>query len=298
MNLIEKLSKGLSKTRERMAATFATVFGGGAEAARELELMEEYLLLADVGPVATAKILAAAAENRRTVGLLPAVRNELLRLLSFNVRDDKKVKIFAGVNGTGKTTTVGKLAHFFRQQGMNVFVIGADTFRAAADQQLEEWCRRTNTPVFAGKPGSDPASVVFDGLHSNLARTADYVLCDTAGRLHVNKNLMQELAKLVRVAGKACPDQIDVFLTLDAGTGQNALAQVDMFSQWVQPTGLVLTKLDGTAKGGIAVALAQKFSIPIRYVGLGEGPDDLVPFSPEAYVDALLPQVKNDNRRH
>ena len=144
MNLIEKLSKGLSKTRERMAATFATVFGGGAEAARELELMEEYLLLADVGPVATAKILAAAAENRRTVGLLPAVRNELLRLLSFNVRDDKRSKFFAGVNGTGKTTTVGKLAHFFRQQGKNVFVIGADTFRAAA---ISNWKSGAAGPI-------------------------------------------------------------------------------------------------------------------------------------------------------
>lgn len=287
MSFFQKISSGLGKTREKMAKTFQAVFGGN-QAQKSLALLEEFLLLADVGPAA-AQSLLDAVEARKSEDMLSALREEIFKILSVGQAVEKRVQIFVGINGTGKTTSAGKLCHYLKEQGKKVFVIGTDTFRAAADMQLEEWCRRTNTPFITGKPGSDPGSVVYDGLNSSGARSADVIICDTAGRLHVNKNLMQELEKVIRVAGKVCPDSVEVLLTLDAGTGQNALEQMEIFQQWVNPTGIVLTKLDGSAKGGIAIALAGKYKVPIKYIGVGEGLDDLVPFDPESYVAALLP---------
>jgi len=291
MSFFQKISAGLSKTREKMAKTFASVFGQG-QGAEEIDLLEEFLILADVGPAATEAIINSVQGRPKDKELLAALREQLLAILAVGEeRGERRVKIFVGINGTGKTTSVGKMCYRYQQEGKKVFVIGADTFRAAADMQLEEWCRRTDTPFLVGKSGTDPASVVFDGLNSSQGISADIIICDTAGRLHVNKNLMQELEKIVRVAGKVCPEGVDVYLTLDAGMGQNALEQVEIFQKWVQPTGIVLTKLDGSAKGGVAVALAQRYGIPIKYIGVGEGLDDLVPFDAQAYVDSLLPTV-------
>jgi fused signal recognition particle receptor len=287
MNLMNKISIGLSKTRAKMAKTFQAVFGEGIDR-EQLEQLEEFLLLADVGPGATAKIVQAveASENK---DVTQSLRDELIRILDVESETDKRVKVFVGINGTGKTTSAGKLCYHLKQKGQGVFVIGADTFRAAADMQLEEWCRRTGAKFMVGKPGSDPGSVVFDGLNSGSAREADVVICDTAGRLHVNKNLMQELEKIVRVAEKVCPGSVEVLLTLDAGMGQNALEQMEIFHKWVKPTGIILTKLDGSARGGVAVALVDKYKIPIKYVGVGEGLDDLVSFDALDYVNSLLP---------
>lgn len=289
MSFLQKVSAGLSKTRASLAKSLKSVFGANQQ--EELEMLEEFLILADVGPAATAAIVAAAQERPKDQDLADAVREQLFEMLVMAPGSgEKKVIIFVGINGAGKTTSLGKLCYLLKQEGKKAYVIGADTFRAAADMQLEEWCRRTETPYHVGKLGSDPAAVVYDGLNSAAAKDADVIICDTAGRLHVNKNLMQELEKIVRVANKICPAGVDVYLTLDAGMGQNALEQAANFQQWVQPSGIILTKLDGSAKGGVAVALVQKFNIPIKYIGVGEGLDDLVPFDAKAYVDSLLPR--------
>ena len=289
MSILNKISLGLSKTREKMSKTFQSVFGDGADY-QQLELLEEFLLLADVGPGATARIIEAVEESDSN-DPMEALKLELIRILDVHQGEgeDKKIKVLVGINGTGKTTSIGRLSHYLKQQGNKVCIIGADTFRAAADMQLEEWCRRSGAKFMVGKPGSDPGSIVYDGLNSAIARDADVVLCDTAGRLHVNKNLMQELQKIVRVAEKVCPGRVEVLLTLDAGMGQNALEQMEIFNQWVSPAGIILTKLDGSAKGGVAVALVERYKVPIRYIGVGEGLEDLVPFDALAYVESLLP---------
>jgi len=289
MSIFAKISAGLGKTREKMAKTFQAVFGAGQDE-EQLELLEEFLILADVGPGATQTIIQAIEDKDQD--LAQGLRSELLNILDLDMGTEKKVKILVGINGTGKTTSVGKLCRRYAQQDQQVFVIGADTFRAAADMQLEEWCHRTETPFVLGKPGSDPGSVVFDGLNSARGKSADVVICDTAGRLHVNKNLMQELEKIIRVAEKVCPGDVEVLLTLDSGMGQNAMEQMEIFRRWVNPTGIILTKLDGSAKGGIAVALAEKYKIPIKFVGVGEGIDDLIPFDAVSYVDSLLPPME------
>lgn len=286
MSIMAKISGGLTKTREKMAQAFQAVFARGVR--QDWELLEEFLLLADVGPSAAAAIVARVREKNSS-DLLSVLKEELVQILKLDSAD-QPVKIFIGINGSGKTTSVGKLSHSLAVAGKEVFVIGTDTFRAAADMQLEEWCRRTGVPFLVGKPGSDPGAVLFDGLNSAAAKKADYILCDTAGRLHSNKNLMQELDKICRIGQKIYPDQIEVLLTLDAATGQNALQQMDTFKQWVNPSGIILTKLDGSAKGGVAIALAEKYKIPIKYIGVGEGIDDLLPFSPESYIDSLLPK--------
>ncbi|MDD2282290.1 MAG: signal recognition particle-docking protein FtsY [Eubacteriales bacterium] len=286
MSIMTKISKGLSKTREKMAQAFQAVFERGPS--RDYELLEEFLLLADVGPGAAAAIVARVKE-KNCPDLLPALKEELMDILNLD-SEDKPVKIFVGINGSGKTTSVGKLCHRYVTEGKKVFVIGTDTFRAAADMQLEEWCRRTGAPCLLGKPGSDPGSVLFDGLNSAAARNADYILCDTAGRLHSNKNLMQELEKIIRVSERVRPGDAEVLLTLDAATGQNALQQMETFAQAVKPAGIILTKLDGSAKGGVAIALAAKYQVPIKYIGVGEGSEDLLPFSADIYVNSLLPE--------
>lgn len=290
MSIIGKIGKGLNKTRRKIVELFQTVFSGSG--ADYYDLMEEFLILADVGPDVAAEIVAEmrAGSSGEPIATL---KNKLIERLSVDDVDnaDKPVKVFVGVNGSGKTTSIGKLSRYFAQAGKSVYIIGTDTFRAAADMQLEEWCRRTRVPYFVGKPGSDPASVLFDGLNSKQAMNADYILCDTAGRLHSSKNLLQEMAKILRVAKGQRPDQVEVLLTLDAATGQNALAQVEAFSQWLKPGGIILTKLDGSAKGGIAVALTAKYGIPIKYMGVGEQPDDFLPFSAAKYVDSLFADI-------
>lgn len=288
MSVLGKVHKGLSRTREKIAQSFQSVFGGGAGAS--YEALEEFLLLADVGPGAASKIIAGLKE-KKAPDIFSALREELVKLLSLE-SEERKLKIFVGSNGSGKTTSIGKLCHRLQQEDKSVFVIGADTFRAAADAQLEKWCQAGGVPCFLGKPGADPGAVLYDGLNSAAAGAADYILCDTAGRLHSNKNLMQELEKIIRIAGRLYPDNFEVLLTLDAATGQNALSLMEIYQQTVKPTGIILTKLDGSAKGGIAVALAAKYLVPVKYIGVGEGKTDLLPFSAADYVQSLLPENK------
>ena len=256
-------------------------------------MIEEALLSADVGVGATARIMAAAQADRAG-SVRERVGREILRVL----RDVPAVPVIAtkprvvlvvGVNGTGKTTTVGKLASLFREGGESVLVCAADTFRAAAVEQLAVWAQRAGVDIVRAESGADPAAVTFDAASAAKARGRDVVIVDTAGRLHTRTNLMAELTKIKRVVGKAVEGAPhEVLLVLDATVGQNGLVQAREFLAASGATGIVLTKLDGTAKGGVAIAIAHELRIPIRYVGVGEGMDDLIPFDPPQYVDALF----------
>ena len=282
MQLSERIASGLAKTRNKMKLLLAD-----RDAVNQLENLEEILLLADVGPKATADIL----EKMATLGQV-SIENLKKHLVEILSRPQPLLLsgpvILVGPNGSGKTTTLAKLAHLLSRQGKKIFVIGADTFRAAADSQLEEWCRRLNLGFLIGPRGADPASVVFDGLQSGAARQADVVLCDTAGRLQSNANLMQELGKIVRVSQKSWGGPVQVVLVLDGGTGQSALEQVKVYREFVNPDGLIITKLDGTAKGGIVVALTGEYGIPVCFLGFGEDTEDLVPFDPQVFVDSIF----------
>ncbi len=282
MQLSERITAGLAKTRNKLQMLLKSSQGGNLQ-----EQLEEVLLLADVGPKTTTEII----EKISAAGQLDMemLRDQLVATLSRHQPPILKGPvILVGPNGSGKTTTVAKLGHLLSRQGKKVFVIGADTFRAAADSQLEKWCKRLELNHFIGSRGADPASVVYDGLQSTAARQADVVLCDTAGRLQSNVNLMRELEKIVRVARKCWDGNITVLMVLDGGTGQSALEQVKIYRQFVCPEGLIVTKLDGTAKGGVVVALAAELGMPVCYLGVGEGADDLVPFDPEIFVNSIL----------
>ncbi|MGK2914003.1 MAG: signal recognition particle-docking protein FtsY [Porticoccaceae bacterium] len=265
------------------------------------EELETLLLLADVGVDASAAIIATLVDRvkRRELNDSDALRAELRAVLKDILRPCEQplvigqikpwVVLVIGVNGVGKTTTIGKLARSFQRQGLDVMLAAGDTFRAAAVEQLQAWGERNQVPVVAQHTGADSASVIFDGIQSAQARGIDVLIADTAGRLHTKSNLMEELEKIKRVMTRLDPAAPhEVLLVLDAGTGQNAIAQTQQFSDAVGVTGIVLTKLDGTAKGGVVIALSQRFGIPIRYIGVGEGIDDLEPFSVDAFVDGLL----------
>ena len=285
--------------------------------------LEEILLMADVGVAATAEIVEAVRKRqRRGESLRDLVKQEMLRVLERSAeaaRDlaakadlsarersasaphssgaaadrshQPRVILVVGVNGVGKTTTIGKLAHQMREQGKKPLICAADTFRAAAVDQLQIWADRAGVDIVRAKEGSDPAAVVFDAMTAAKSRRSDVVLVDTAGRLHTRTNLMNELDKIRRVASREIPGAPhEVLLILDATVGQNGLAQAREFTSVAGVTGIVLTKLDGTAKGGIAVAIAHDLKVPIRYVGVGEAVDDLLPFSPQDYVDAIFQQ--------
>lgn len=260
-----------------------------------VEALEEALISADVGVAAADQIVQAVKKRRgRGESLRTLVTDEIraiLRAAEQPVADGHHphVVMIVGVNGTGKTTTVGKLARLFKDAGQVPMICAADTFRAAAVEQLEIWAGRAGVDFIRARAGADPAAVVFDALAAGKARGRDVVLVDTAGRLHTRVNLMSELEKIRRVASKEVPGAPhETLLVLDATVGQNGLAQAREFTSVAGVTGIVLTKLDGTAKGGIAVAIAHELKLPIRYVGIGEGIDDLVPFSPDEYVDALF----------
>ena len=279
-----------------------TLFLGRKEIDDELlEELESRLLLADVGVDATVEIIShltgRVARNELTSpeALQAALQQELLALLQpcekpLDVSGGKPyVILMVGVNGVGKTTTIGKLARRYMAEGRSVMLAAGDTFRAAAVEQLQVWGERNDVPVVAQHTGADSASVIFDALKAAQSRNVDVLIADTAGRLHNKDNLMEELKKVVRVMGKlddAAPHE--VMLVLDAGTGQNALAQAAHFQQWVGVTGISLTKLDGTAKGGVIFAIARKLGLPIRYIGVGEGAEDLRPFQAEQFIDALF----------
>jgi fused signal recognition particle receptor len=276
--------------------TEARVAGEAALGTETLEGLEDLLLMADVGVAASKEIVAAVGTRARgTSSLRTLVREELLRVLAAADRppvepaSGPRVVLVVGVNGTGKTTTVGKLANQWRQTGRTPLICAADTFRAAAVDQVQVWADRAGVDLVRAREGADPAAVVFDAVTAAKARGRDVVLVDTAGRLHTRSNLMQELEKIRRVIGREVPGAPhETLLVLDATVGQNALVQAREFMAVAGVTGLVLTKLDGTARGGIVVAIAHELKLPIRFIGVGEGIDDLLPFDAARYVDALF----------
>ena len=302
--LLTRLRRGLERTRAGLTEKLAAlVLGRRAIDADLLEEIETVLLTADVGVEATRDILArlTAQVARRELGdaeaLYRALREDMIAVLRPAAipltvpapGEGTWVILVVGVNGAGKTTTIGKLAHRLRAEGRSVMMAAGDTFRAAAVEQLQRWGERVQAPVIAQQTGADSASVVYDALQAARARRVDVLLADTAGRLHTREPLMEELKKVRRVLGKVDPTAPhEVLLVLDAGTGQNALSQARHFQSAVQVTGLALTKLDGTAKGGIVFAIARELGLPIRFIGIGEGVEDLRPFDAEAFVDALL----------
>ncbi len=303
--LFARLKQGLSKTRSSLTEGVASLLSGRRQIDDELlEELETQLLVADVGVDATNRIIQDLTQRvaRKQLGdaeaLMEALREDMGSILKpctgalrIPARDTPFVLLMVGVNGVGKTTTIGKLAQRFQAEGKSVMLAAGDTFRAAAVEQLQVWGERNNIPVVAQAQGADSASVIFDALESAKARGVDILIADTAGRLHTQANLMEELKKITRVLTKLDPDAPhETMLVLDAGTGQNALNQAEQFHQAVQLTGLTLTKLDGTAKGGIIFSIAQKLNVPIRYIGVGEGIDDLREFDAEEFVQALFEQ--------
>jgi fused signal recognition particle receptor len=297
-----RLQQAVSRTRAQLAERVDDALRGRKEIAPEVfAALEAALLGADLGVETTTELLdhLRARLERKDLAdpaaLRGALREELSALLrAANHRPAPEaakphVVFLVGVNGTGKTTTIAKLTHRWQREGRRVLLCAADTFRAAAGEQLEIWAERLQAELLRQKPGADPAAVVFDALTAAKARQADAVLVDTAGRLHTKSNLMAELEKMKRTAAKVVPGAPhEILLVLDATTGQNGLAQARQFTQAVGVTGIVLTKLDGTAKGGIVVAIARALGLPIRYLGVGEQADDLLDFDPEAYVASLF----------
>ncbi len=299
----EKMSGAVQKTRENLTARVDELLRGQAEVNPELlRRLETALIAADVGAGAAAEIVAqlrneAAREPRAWDGdrLRARLQEILVGMLERGqppaaaAEGDPLVVMLVGVNGTGKTTTLGKLSRHYRQAGAEVLLCAADTFRAAAIEQLEVWGQRTGSPVIRQQPGADPSAVIFDALQAARARQAGYVLVDTAGRLHTKTNLMQELAKMRRTAARLVPGAPhETLLVLDATTGQNGLQQARQFGQAAGLTGVIVTKLDGTARGGIVVAIARELALPVRFAGVGEGADDLIPFDPRQFVASLF----------
>ena len=303
MSFLGRLRDSLQRTKQQLVERFEDVVRRADAPDRldrpvdndTLETLEEILISADVGVAATDHILTRVrGRMRHGESLRALVKEEILAVLEGAERPVQNgtrphVALIVGVNGTGKTTTVGKLANLLKSGGQAPLICAADTFRAAAVEQLEIWAGRAGVDMIKAKPGADPAAVVFDAITAGRARQRDVVLVDTAGRLHTRVNLMGELEKIRRVAAREVPGAPhEVLLVLDATVGQNGVVQAREFTGAAGVTGIVLTKLDGTAKGGVAVAIAHDLTLPIRYVGTGEGIDDLVPFSPREYVDALF----------
>lgn len=297
------LRERLARTRAVLSESLASVRSRSSPSEEVWDQLSEALIRADVGPAASAEVIAGARARAAAAdgsdgpeGVLESLRGELIERLggydrSLAGRSDgagPAVWLFVGVNGVGKTTTIGKLAHREAGNDAGVMLAAGDTFRAAAAEQLASWADRAGAGIVRGSPGADPSSVVYDAVESAAARGAGLVLADTAGRFHNRSNLMEELRKIRRVAAKGAGEVTETLLVLDAATGQNGLAQAREFTEAVDVTGVVLTKLDGSAKGGIVVAVQEELGIPVKLVGLGEGLDDLVPFDEVAFVDALL----------
>jgi fused signal recognition particle receptor len=299
--LLEKLKTGVQKTRDGLVSRIEDVISGRKEIDAELlDELEYTLISADIGVATTNEILDRIRErvDRKLVGdsteLRGLIREYLLEVLQSNDRplayvdEPPAVIMVVGVNGAGKTTTIGKLASHLKSEGHTVLLCAADTFRAAAIEQLEVWGNRTDTQVIRQKTGADPAAVMFDALQAAKSRRIDYVIVDTAGRLQTKTNLMAELEKMRRTAARVIPDAPhEVLLVLDATTGQNGLEQARKFTETSGVTGIVLTKLDGTAKGGVLVALAQAYGLPVHFIGVGESVDDLAPFTARDFSRAI-----------
>ena len=292
-----KLKDGLKKTRDNLYVAFS-----GATIVDEdfYDNLEEVMIMSDMGVVLSEKVIDQLREVSETKHIqYPIVlRRELVRILKeemdvtekdYEFEHRKSVVLVTGVNGVGKTTSIGKLAFHYKDAGRRVMLAAADTFRAAAIEQLEAWSNRAGVPMISQKEGSDPSAVVFDAVTAAKARGTDILLCDTAGRLHNKKNLMEELRKMNRIIDQVYPEAFrENLLVLDATTGQNAIAQAKEFMDVTNITGIILTKMDGTAKGGIAIAIQRELGIPVKYIGVGEQIDDLMRFNSEDFVDALL----------
>jgi fused signal recognition particle receptor len=300
VSLTERLKIGLSKTRQQLGGQLSSLLSGGKIDGETYEELESILLTSDIGIAATQKLLeqlkARVKKDRLedTTALKGALKLALISMLAPLERGLETnthqpfVIMLAGVNGAGKTTSIGKLAKLYQTQGKSVLIAAGDTFRAAAREQLQVWGERNNVHVVASE-GADPAAVIYDAVSSAISKKIDIVIADTAGRLPTQMHLMDEIAKIKRVINKAHPGAPhEIMLVLDANTGQNAVSQVKAFDDALGVTGLILSKLDGTAKGGVIAAIAEARPIPIRYIGIGESIDDLRPFSAHAFVDALL----------
>jgi fused signal recognition particle receptor len=301
--LFERMKQAVTRTRENLAERIEEVVGFAKEIDRNtLDDLEATLIGADLGSATTEEVLSKLRDraDRKQIKdaqeLKRLLKEELLAILNAaNTRPVQRVDgtpeviLVVGVNGTGKTTTIGKLSHVFRSKGKSVLLCAADTFRAAAIDQLEIWGTRTGTEVIKTKPGGDPAAVLFDALQAATARKTDYVIVDTAGRLHTKASLMSELEKMRRTAQRIIPGAPhETLLVMDATTGQNGLQQARLFTESAGVTGIVLTKLDGTAKGGVVVAISRELGLPVRFVGVGEKVGDLLPFDPKEFVDSLF----------
>jgi fused signal recognition particle receptor len=301
-NFLTRLKQGLSRTRKGFVKNVDEMIFGEKVISRDLfDDLEEILIMADMGPAFTSDLIEEMKEHAKRNELKnPGALKQLLKdhMITILKESEKPLCIphngpytimVLGVNGTGKTTTIGKMASHFSKAGMSVMLVAADTFRAAAIEQLEIWSQRVNATLIKQKMGADPSAVVFDAIHAAQSKKTDVVIIDTAGRLHTKVNLMEELKKTRRIMGRELEGAPhETLLVLDATTGQNAISQAKMFHKEIGVTGIVITKLDGTAKGGILIRIAREMSIPIRYIGIGEGLDDLKVFKSEEFVNALF----------
>ena len=308
MGFFNKIAQGLKKTRDSMMGKVDALLNSFTKIDEDFfEELEENLIMADVGAVTAARICDRLRKKVKEEGLASPeqVRSGLKQIISqmlegpseLDLSTKPSVILVIGVNGVGKTTTIGKLANNLRQQGKKVLLAAADTFRAAAIDQLQIWADRAQVDLVRHEEGSDPAAVVFDAINAGTARGCDVVICDTAGRLHNKKNLMDELSKIARVIEREAPGCAkEVLLVLDATTGQNALNQAKLFREAAGLTGLVLTKLDGTARGGVVIGIREELDIPIKYIGVGEQIDDLRPFDPVEFANALFQNTEDKDR--
>ena len=301
MSFFDRLKAGLKKTRDGISQKVESILESFVKIDDEFfDELEEALITSDIGPETSVDIIDRLRAKTRQLRLTNPgdirglLRDEICDILSseagaLNLVSKPSVILVLGVNGVGKTTSIGKIANELRLSGKKVVVAAADTFRAAAAEQLEIWAKRAGADLIRHSEGSDPAAVVFDAVHAAKSRGADVLICDTAGRLHTKKNLMEELKKLTRVIERELPGPIDeVLLVLDSTTGQNAVRQASQFKEAANITGIILTKLDGTAKGGVVVSIKNELGIPVKLVGVGEGIDDLQPFDPREFADALF----------
>lgn len=300
MGFFEKISAGLKKTRDSLMGRLEDLAAGFTKVDEDFfDELEETLIMGDVGANVTMRIMdelrdrvrhAGITEPTEVIGQLREIITGLMGEESpLDLSTKPSVVLVIGVNGVGKTTTIGKMAAYLRGEGKQVLLAAADTFRAAAAEQLAVWADRAGAELIRHEEGSDPASVVFDAIHAGKSRGADVIICDTAGRLHNKKNLMDELSKIARVISRELPDAaVEVLLVLDATTGQNAIPQARSFQEAAGITGIVLTKLDGTAKGGAVIGIREELGVPVKFIGVGEGIDDLRPFVPAEFAAALF----------
>ena len=300
MGFFEKISAGLKKTRDSLMGRLEDLAAGFTKVDEDFfDELEETLIMGDVGANVTMRIMdelrdrvrhAGITEPTEVIGQLREIITGLMGEESpLDLSTKPSVVLVIGVNGVGKTTTIGKMAAYLRGEGKQVLLAAADTFRAAAAEQLAVWADRAGAELIRHEEGSDPASVVFDAIHAGKSRGADVIICDTAGRLHNKKNLMDELSKIARVISRELPDAaVEVLLVLDATTGQNAISQARSFQEAAGITGIVLTKLDGTAKGGAVIGIREELGVPVKFIGVGEGIDDLRPFVPVEFAAALF----------